>query len=340
MTQAQVELLVQSQHARGGSTDVKLIETHISWLVLGPEHVLKIKKPVKFSFLDFSTLTKRKFYCQEEVRLNRRLSPSMYLGVIPIRAFAGKILTGDNEGQIIDYAVLMRRMDERQQMDLLLRKDQVSEEHLELLADQLAKFHLKAKQIRTPLALEQMQADFADILNLRPQIKFLLGTEAIESLENIVESALAFLEEQAFQLYVRKMQGWTIDGHGDLHSKNIFLLASPVIFDCIEFGDHFREVDVLDELAFLCMDLNFHHRQDLEERFLAAYLRRNPCMSGEIDRQLFLYYKLYRANVRLKVAALDVKPGEPVLQSKSDQVQRYFELMQTYQQQLANLQTT
>lgn len=340
MTQAQVEQLAQSQQAKGGSTAVQLIETHISWLLLGPEHVLKIKKPVKFSFLDFSSLAKRKFYCQEEVRLNRRLSRSMYLGVIPVRSYAGKILAGDNDGKIIDYAVLMRRMDERKQMDLLLRKGQVSTEHMDLLADQLAKFHLKAKQIKTPLELEQMQADFADILKLKPQIESLLGTKAVVSLESIVGSALAFLEEQAFQLYVRKMQGWTIDGHGDLHSKNIFLLASPVIFDCIEFGDHFREVDVLDELAFLCMDLNFHHRQDLEERFLAAYLRRNPCMSGEIDRQLFLYYKLYRANVRMKVAVLEVKPGEPVIQAKSDQVQRYFELMQTYQQQLVNLQTT
>ena len=122
MTQAQVEQLAQSQTVKEGSSAFKLVETHISWLLLGPEHVLKIKKPVQYSFLDFSTIKNRKYYCQEEVRLNRRLCPSMYLGVIPIRAFAGKILTGDNDGEIIDYAVLMRRMDERKQMDRLLQK--------------------------------------------------------------------------------------------------------------------------------------------------------------------------------------------------------------------------
>ena len=341
MTQAQVEQLVQTQNLREMGTSLDLIETHISWLLLGAEHVLKIKKPVKFSFLDFSSLEKRKYYCQEEVRLNRRLSPSMYLGVIPIRTFAGRILAGENEGEIIDYAVLMRRMDESRQMDRLLRKDQVTLEHMEGLANQLSRFHIAAKQIKTPLELEQMQADFADILSIKPQLQALLGKRAVDSIEKIVKAAVAFLEEHAFQLYVRKMQGWTIDGHGDLHARNIFLLDSPVIFDCIEFGDHFREVDVLDELAFLCMDLNFYRREHLEEHFLQRYLRLNSCMSGEIDRQLFLYYKLYRANVRLKVEALQLTAHQQeVSKAKLNRLKRYLTLMRAYQQQLMNLQTS
>lgn len=340
MTQQQVEQLIHSQNAKEVSGDFELVETHISWLLLGPVHVLKIKKPVQFSFLDFSTLEKRKFYCQEELRLNRRLSPGMYLGVIPIRAFGGKILTGDTDGEIIDYAVLMRRMDERRQMDLLLKKNQVTSEQMEHLAKQLADFHLSARQIKTPVELEQMQTDFADILNSRSQLQSLLGAKAVKSIESMTESALTFLEEHAFHLYVRKMQGWTVDGHGDLHSRNIFLLEKPVIFDCIEFGDHFRAVDVLDELAFLCMDLNFHHRSDLEESFMRTYLRYNPCMSGEIDRQLFLYYKLYRANVRLKVESLDAMQHEKVPKAKLIRLKRYFLLMNDYQEQLANLQTT
>ncbi len=317
--------------------DFKLVETHISWLLLGPEYVLKIKKPVQYSFLDFSTIKNRKYYCQEEVRLNRRLSPSMYLGVIPIRAFADKILTGDNDGEIIDYAVLMRRMDESKQMDLLLRKDRVSPEQIGQVAEQLAQFHLEAQQVKTPVELEQMQTDFADVLNVKPQLSKLLGKKALHSLDKIVDSALSFLEEQAFQLYVRKMQGWTVDGHGDLHSRNIFLLDTPVIFDCIEFGDHFREIDVLDELAFLCMDLNFHNRYDLEAHFLRIYLRQNPCMTGEIDRQLFLYYKLYRANVRFKVELLQAAEQDQPKRKQLQRIRRYFELMQTYQEQLQKL---
>lgn len=337
MTQLQVEQLLQSQNVKEISGDFKLVETHISWLLLGPEHVLKIKKPVQFSFLDFSTLEKRKFYCQEELRLNRRLSPGMYLGVIPIRAFGGKISTGDNDGEIIDYAVLMRRMDEQRQMDLLLQKDKVTAEQMEHLAKQLAEFHLGARKIKTPMELEQMQGDFSDILNCKQPIQSLLGQRAVKSLESVVDSALAFLEEQAFHLYVRKMQGWTIDGHGDLHSRNIFLLDEPVIFDCIEFGDHFREVDVLDELAFLCMDLDFYQRPDLEGSFLRTYLARNSCMPGEIDRQLFLYYKLYRANVRLKVEVLQAAAAEQVDRKQLKRIRRYFELMQSYQKQLQKL---
>ncbi|NRB51841.1 MAG: phosphotransferase [Saprospiraceae bacterium] len=337
MTQAQVEQLAQSQAVKEGSSTFKLIETHISWLLLGPEHVLKIKKPVQYSFLDFSTIKNRKYYCQEEVRLNRRLSPSMYLGVIPIRAFGGKILTGDNDGEIIDYAVLMRRMDERKQMDLLLQKDQVSLDQIGQIAEQLAQFHLQAKQIKTPVKLEQIQTDFADVLNVKPQLQKLLGAKALHSLDKIVDSALSFLEEQAFQLYVRKMQGWTVDGHGDLHARNIFLLDGPVIFDCIEFGDHFREVDVLDELAFLCMDLNFYDCYDLEEHFLQVYLRHNPCMTGEIDRQLFLYYKLYRANVRFKVELLQAAAQDQPKRQLVKRIRRYFELMKSYQEQLQKL---
>lgn len=337
MTQLQVDQLLHALNAKGVSGVFKLVETHISWLLLGPEHVLKIKKPVKFSFLDFSTLEKRKFYCQAELRLNRRLSPSMYLGVIPIRAFGGSILTGDSDGEIIDYAVLMRRMDEKRQMDLLLQKNQVSAEQMEQLAMQLATFHLEARKIKTPMDLEQMQTDFTDILHCKQQIQALLGQSAVGSLEHIVDAALAFLEEQAFHLYVRKMQGWTIDGHGDLHSRNIFLLDQPVIFDCIEFGDHFREVDVLDEMAFLCMDLDFYQRPDLEESFLGAYLARNSCMSGEIDRQLFLYYKLYRANVRLKVEVLQTASQEKPDRKQLKRIRRYFGLMQTYQKQLRKL---
>lgn len=337
MTQLQVEQLMQSQSAKDVSGNFKLVETHISWLLLGPEYVLKIKKPVQFSFLDFSTKEKRKFYCQEELRLNRRLSPGMYLGVIPIRAFGGKILTGDNDGEIIDYAVLMRRMDEQRQMDLLLRKNQVPVEQIERLAKQLADFHLRARKIKSPLELEQMQVDFGDILKCQQQIQSLLGQRAVNSLEDIVDAAQVFLEEQAFHLYVRKMQGWTIDGHGDLHSRNIFLLDKPVIFDCIEFGDHFREVDVLDELAFLCMDLDFHHRPDLAQHFLRTYLTQNSCMSTEIDRQLFVYYKLYRANVRLKVEVLQATADDQAGREHIKRIRRYFELMQSYHKQLQKL---
>jgi len=309
-------------------------------LILGAEHVFKIKKPVRFSFLDFSSVEKRKFYCQEEVRLNRRLSSDMYLGVVPIRKTTKGVAIGEGRGLVVDYAVLMRRMDEGRQMDRLLIEGDVSGKQMEQIAEQLAYFHISATSVKSPLELSKMEEDFMDILKVQRFIQSQLGSKAALQLAEIVQVARQFLQEHAFQLYVRKLQGWTIDGHGDLHSRNIFLLDPPVIFDCIEFGEHFRQVDVLDELAFLCMDLNFHHREDLEQHFLNCYLRLNSCMPSEADRQLFLYYKLYRANVRLKVEALRAIQQAHTTARELGRIQRYFALMQSYHQQLTSLETS
>ena len=340
MTQAQVEQLVKNQSAKEESAAYQWVETHISWLILGAEHVFKIKKPVRFSFLDFSTVEKRKFYCQEEVRLNRRLSPDMYLGVVPIRKTTKGVTIGEGRGLVVDYAVLMRRMDESKQMDRLLSRGEVSGKQVEQIAEQLAYFHRSAIPVKSPLELSKMEEDFVDILKVQRFIHSQLGSKAALLLTEIVQVAKQFLQEHAFQLYVRKLQGWTIDGHGDLHSRNIFLLDPPVIFDCIEFDEHFRQVDVLDELAFLCMDLNFHHREDLEQQFLNCYLQLNSCMPSEADRQLFLYYKLYRANVRLKVEALQAIQQAHTTAKELDRIQRYFALMQSYYQQLTSLEAS
>lgn len=340
MTQDQVQQLLDQRKMQDTQADLQLVETHISWLLLGSEYVFKIKKPVRYSFLDFSTLEERKFYCQEEVRLNRRLSPDMYLGVVPIRKTGTRFSIGEGKGQIVDYAVLMRRMDESRQMDILLRNNEVNHHQIQQLAEQLAAFHTSARRVKTPLDLPQMEEDFAGVLEVRSFIESQLGVQAGRQLEKMVNMASQFLQDHAFQLYVRRMQGWIIDGHGDLHSRNIFLLEEPVVFDCIEFGDHFREVDVLDELAFFCMDLNFHGRMDLEKQFLMAYLRLNPCMNIEVDQQLFVFYKLYRANVRLKVEALRAIQQSHITQAGLKRLQRYFELMQSYQAQLASAVTT
>ena len=337
MNQAQVQQLVSQRKNQEAHSDLQLMETHISWLLLSPEHVFKIKKPVRYSFLDFSTLEKRKFYCQEEVRLNRRLSPDMYLGVVPIRKTGDTFSVGEGSGQIVDYAVLMRRMDETRQMDILLRNNEVSDKHIQQLAEQLAAFHISARRVKTPIDVPQMEKDFAGILEVQDFIESQLGSLASQEIEKMVQMAAQFLQDHAFQLYVRKMQGWMIDGHGDLHARNIFLLDQPVIFDCIEFADHFREVDVLDELAFFCMDLNFYGRMDLEKQFLRSYLRLNPCMNAEVDQQLFLYYKFYRANVRLKVEALQAIQQAHITKEGLQRLERYFELMQSYREQLTSL---
>ncbi|MCB0588539.1 MAG: hypothetical protein KDD06_24820, partial [Phaeodactylibacter sp.] len=176
--------------------------------------------------------------------------------------------------------------------------------------------------------LEAMKEDFADLDTVKGQIEKQLGIEAGRELSECIIFARNLLDTLTPRLAERSRQGWVVDGHGDLHSRNIFLLPEPVIFDCIEFNPHFREVDVLNELAFLSMDLDFYGARYLEEPLLQAYLRENPCISDDADWAIFSYYKWYRANVRLKVNALKaMQNGNAGTESN---VEEYWQLFITY----------
>ena len=327
MTEGQVQALLRSLTPPGRGSTPQLVETHISWVILTDQWAFKLKKPVRFDFLDFSTLARRQYYCQEEVKLNSRLTQGLYLGVVPV------VKTGDNlqmggPGEIVDYAVKMKRLDNRLQMDRLLAKNKVFPSHMEQLAEQLAAVHLRVDIVETAIGPEAMQEDFANLAVVEGQLCKQLGVGAGQELDECISFARDLLGRLAGRLAERSQQGWVVDGHGDLHSRNIFLLPEPVIFDCIEFNPHFRQVDVLDELAFLCMDLDYHGARHLEESLLQTYLRENPCISEDSDWAIFAYYKWYRANVRLKVNALKAMEGES--EEASSAVEEYWQLFTTY----------
>ena len=329
MTKEQILKLIEQSFSE---TKPELVETHISWVLLGSQYAYKIKKPLKYSFLDFSTLSKRKFYGQRELELNRRLTDDMYLDLITIRQYGESIRLGGQEGTIIDYALKMRRMDNSRQMNRLLTEDRVTFHHMEQLADKLAAFHAFTDVVETEVNIHLLWEDFADILKVVPFIRKNLGEELAELARESVDFAAGFLEEHTPRIRKRHASGFTIDGHGDLHSKNIFLLETPVIFDCIEFNDHFRQLDVLNELAFFCLDLDFFKREDLAAHFLKHYLLKYPCISEAEDWHLFRYYKLYRANVRLKVNALKVmQAGDRTVQrERLKLVEAYLILLKRY----------
>ncbi|MCB0581835.1 MAG: hypothetical protein KDD10_21320 [Phaeodactylibacter sp.] len=327
MTDEQIQDLIRFFPSRGEADLPQLVETHISWVILTGKWAFKLKKPVKFDFLDFSTLEKRRYYCQEEVRLNNRLTQGVYLGVVPV-VKTKEGLRLEQEGEVVDYAVKMNRLDNSRQMNKLLEKGEVHPAHMEALAEQLAAFHLRADVVEKETGPEAMKEDFANLEAVKPCIEKKLGSEAGRELSECIAFAGNFLDKLAPRMAERARQGCIVDGHGDLHSRNIFLLPEPVIFDCIEFNPHFRQVDVLDELAFLCMDLDFHGARHLEEPFLQTYLRENPRISEDADWAIFSYYKWYRANVRLKVNALRAMEEEnPEAESA---VEEYWQLFTTY----------
>ena len=280
-----------------------LLETHISWVILTASLAFKIKKPVRFSFLDFSTLERREHFCRREVELNRRLS-DIYLDVVPIHRREGGLVMGGEGGAPLDYAVRMRKMDPALEMSRLLAKGRVSPARIVELAHMLAAFHATATIVRRPFDAQEMRQNFNDLHSVVGPIRRELGAEYAAICESAIDCSNRFLAQHRALLATRAADGFRRDLHGDFHAGNVFLSMPPVIFDCIEFNDALREIDILDEVAFLCMDLEAAARRDLGERFLEAYAERMNLRLSDDEHALFAYYKIYRASVRAKVMAL------------------------------------
>ncbi len=296
---------IVERHAFPGSEEAaKFIETHISWVILTPDFAFKIKKPVRFDFLDFSSLALRKKFCEAELRLNRRLAPDTYLGVLPVGLENGEWQIGGELAEALDYAVWMRRENDSRQLDNLLRAGNVLPADLQKLAHQLAVFHKKQALPHPDFNTGTLVEDFADLFRHEKKLVAALGEKTAPVLADMKVELPRFIERHSGRLLARANSGFWVDGHGDLHSRNIFLTDPPIVFDCIEFDPHLRHLDVLNELAFLCMDFDFFGRPDLGEALLRFYQQEYPCITEPTDEALFIFFKAYRANVRLKVTLL------------------------------------
>jgi len=331
MTTREINWLNRDLIIRYGVDGVQLITTHASWVLLTPHFAYKIKKPVRFSFLDYSSLEQRYQACQKELILNQRLTTQMYLDVVPIRQQAGHFQLEAAEGQLVDYALKMQRMDPERQMDQLLQQDRVSFQDINAIARQLADFHQQAERKFNIVDLPTLQEQFNDILVVQPLLEQYFSAESLQVLQNSIQVSDHFLEQHLSRLLERQEQGYVLDGHGDLHSRNIFLMEEgPVIFDCIEFNEAFRFMDILNEIAFFCMDLDFFQKHQFAAHFLQEYLKHYPCIENMEDWNIFHYFKLYRANVRLKVNALNAMQAQtdaerqPLLKATTDYLHLFW----------------
>ncbi len=336
MTHDQILLLLAAAPA---AETPRLITTHASWVLLRGESAYKIKRPVRYTFLDYTTLEMRKAACEAEVRLNRRLT-DIYRGVRPIfRTPAGGLLIGDDQmaGEIMDYAVHMDRIDPDRQMDILLDRGAVSAGQVRRLAIRIAAFHQAADIWYTPYDEAQLLADFADLATAAgPLAAELPGTDdRIRKWIRIVENIIPPL---ATRFRERVAAGFVRDGHGDLHCRNIFLLDEPVIFDCIEFSAHFRINDILSEVAFLVMDMELHGRADLANVLLDTYQAEYPCLLVPADHTIFAYFRLYRAGVRLKIAGLRLANAPDAARAETvAEARRLADLCDSYARELAGM---
>ncbi len=307
MTKAEIQYLLEHRAFPDTGEHLEIIETHVSWVILSDHYAFKIKKPVKYSFLDFSTLELRKKYCFEEVRLNSRLAASIYLGVVEIRSDGNHLQIGGERGRIADYAVQMKRLRTNARMDLMLFRKKVKNEHIDRIARILIDFHQVTEQVHKKVDVNKWIEDFNDIENVRPFLYDTLGSVASNLISRAIECGDKFLKRHGELMQLRAETGFVRDCHGDLHTGNIFLLSNPIIFDCIEFNEDFRHIDVLDEIAFLSMDLERFGRRDLSHEFLEKYLSEMNVLRNKAEGRLFLFYKLYRANVKAKVQAIKAR---------------------------------
>ena len=314
-------------------------ETHISYILLTESYAYKIKKNVRLPFLDFSSLEKRKHYCEEELRLNRRLAPEMYLDVVPIRRQEDDWQLEGSEGQLVDYAVKMQRMDVQRIMHRQLDNRRVSSEQIIKLAEKVAAFHAEAPVIIRPVKVQQQAATFNEIQEHTGWIASHLGKEYATTVERAVALSDTFLSQHTPLLNQRSEAGLVREVHGDLHTHNIFLYDEPIIFDCIEFNAAFRQLDLLNEVAFLCMDLEAHDTLEYSRLFYERYLQQMHRHGlDEVDHEaLFTYFKLYRANVRVKVMVIDAQENQASDPSLHDAIVRYVQQMQVHTNHLLAL---
>ncbi len=309
----------------------ELIETHISWVIKAQNYVFKIKKPVNFGFLDFSSLNMRKYYCRREVLLNTRLTEDVYLSVIPVMNNQGTYYIGQGDGEIVDYAVMMKNLQADLHMPEMLSKHQVSTYHIRQIANVLANFHKQAKIVRKNYTEKMLGNAFHQLI---PHINE-FDTEEQHIITQSEQAMNALVEEKASLFQERVNLGWVRDVHGDLHTGNIFLYNPPVIFDCIEFNDDFREIDVLNDLAFLVMDLEYYGEFELAQTLLTQYTRHCPCFDTPGANTLFRYYKMYRANVRAKVNILQaIDPHAIDTEKYRRKAVQYVRLMKRYLDQV------
>lgn len=305
---------------------IELIETHISWVLLTGHYAYKIKKNIQFDFLDFSTLEKRHYYCEEELRFNGRFAPDLYLKVVPITGSLLEPHIGGN-GDIIEYAVQMKQFDGNQLLSHLAERGELTAAIIDQLADLTAKFHSSARadtsssHFGTAQEIHHwVQGNFAHIKPLIGQTGLM---QQILELEQWGEQALL---KNAAQMQQRKQAGFIRECHGDLHLGNITLIDNKVTpFDGIEFNPSLHWIDTISEIAFVVMDLQQRSFPQLAFRFLNRYLSKGGDYQGVA---LLPYYLVYRAMVRCKVALLRWQQHQK--QQDFQEAQSYADLATSY----------
>lgn len=251
--EAKLRFLGQADAYPGCRSRPEVVETHMSWVFLTERWAYKLKKPVRYDYLDFSTPEARRRDCEEEVRLNRRLAPSVYLGTLALTRDAAGRLALEGEGEPVDWLVKMRRLPRRRMLDQLIRRREVGEADIRRLALTLARFHRACPRAALGGAeyLERLAGKARDDLGQLALPAFGLPADLVERVAAAQRDLLRTGREDFAE---RARAGRIVEGHGDLRPEHVCLEAEPLVIDCLEFARDFRILDTADELAFLAME--------------------------------------------------------------------------------------
>ncbi|MBU0505662.1 MAG: hypothetical protein ABII18_07345 [bacterium] len=287
-----------------GITNVQVIETHLSWVLLTGKCAYKIKKEVKFPFVDFSTLAKRKHYYYEELKLNQRYSPDVYLDVLEIKKHNHQLSIGSEEGFVVEYALKMVQLPHLSRLDVVIENNQIQQKMLFELVDVVINFHKKTKKVSDSLyaSPDMIQGYVNNLQNFRIPFEkeFRLG----KTVDQILLACNHFLKENRNLFIQRQQKGFIRECHGDLHTRNIYYIKKPVLTDCIEFNNDLRKVDIALDISFLIMDLEarglWKYTKDLTEYYVS-------CFEKADFEKLIIFYKCWMSSVRALVSMMNAK---------------------------------
>jgi aminoglycoside phosphotransferase family enzyme/predicted kinase len=330
-------LLVESQRNSDvfheGTDQIRVLQTHMSWIFLVGQHAYKIKKPIDLGFADFTTLKNRRHFCQEELRINRRLAPHLYLDVVAITGSCDAPTVG-GDGDPIEYAVKMKRFPQSDLLTHVLERGELAAKHVDDLAHDVARFHGRIKvesthgPFGTPEAVwKPMRANFKHFEQA------LDGHQTSIRAQHLKDWSEKEYGEKRYTFVARKHGNFIRECHGDMHLGNMVLeQGSVTIFDAIEFNENLRWIDVLSEVAFLVMDLEDRGRPDLAHRFQNRYLEYTGDYHGVV---VLPFYVVYRALVRAKVKSIRFRQKQRDEQTRlelQEQFHSYLDLAERYMQ--------
>ena len=335
--QSIVEALLKPQAYPFRLQKIELIQTQMSFIFLTGDYVYKVKKPVNLGYLDYTTLDKRHFFCHQEIELNRRLCPDVYLAVVPITMSLrgakrrSNLLCIEGEGKTIEYAVKMRQLPQDRMMDVLLPQGKVSKEMVTRVAEKLVDFHQKAETSSEIAAFGKLGVICQNTDENFAQTERYIGVSIPQLFYDHIKSYTEDFIHNNISLFDKRVkEGKIRDCHGDLHAAHICFTDDICIYDCIEFNDRFRYSDVASEVAFLAMDLDRYQQADLSQHLANTYVRLSH---DEELLGLLNFYKCYRAYVRGKVESF--KLDDPYIPEEEKAkvlavAQRYFDLAESY----------